>query len=332
MQLDQADAFRTAVLRAFSVARETDLVRQQQLVSADIKALMDADIVQIYGIEDDGNLRLLPEQNGLGIPPAAQQMELELSARAVAEGISLISSHPLLHSDLTELACRCTAQDLVTHLLLVNVDGQTHGAFAAHWITRERPAGGRRTAFFYYWDLARFAIAASAERARIERQLAEVRRHAYYDKLTGLPSGLALEERLRDHDDTDVLSILSLDFDGMREANKAFGYEAGGDVLIRTVGDALGRLTHEPEFPARQHRGGDEFAVILPGADAEAAATRAQEIEGLLDSLVVPETHQHVYHGASVGHATRHPGENAGQTLGRAIEAMTDRKSARRRT
>jgi hypothetical protein len=57
---------------------------------------------------------------------------------------------------------------------------------------------------------------------------------------------------------------------------------------------------------------------------------RAAEVEHRLDNLAVPGTHRDVYHGASVGHAQRLDGETAGQTLGRAIEAMRERKLDRK--
>jgi diguanylate cyclase (GGDEF)-like protein len=241
-----------------------------------------------------------------------------------------LSSHPLLDPQLAGLAARCATQGLVVEVLPISTAGEVHGAFVAHWITKARPGQRHRITFYSYFGLAQSVLASTRELARLERRLEELHQHAYYDKLTGLPSGLALDEQLRAHQHTDTFSVLSLDFDGMREANSAFGYENGGDVLISAVGRALREMTHDPEFPARQHRGGDEFAVILPGADADTAARRAGQIENQLDELSVPDTHRHVYRGASVGHATRHPGEEPGQTLGRAIEAMTVRKQIRR--
>jgi diguanylate cyclase (GGDEF)-like protein len=331
-QLESARAFRGAILQAISVSRVADLAGQRAAIAADIVELIDADAVRIYGATESGELALLPGQDTVAVPADARAMELELASRAPAAHKSLISSHPSLDPALEPLRRRCAAQQLITHVLVVDVDGDLHGAFAAHWISHERPAGARRHAFYYYWDIARVALAACSERERIERRLAELHEHAYVDQLTGLPSGLALDEQLRAHerDKTEPLSILVLDFDGMREANTAFGYEGGGDVLIRAVGQALARLTCAPEFAARLHRGGDEFAVILPGVDGTSAAVRAQQVEAALDALRVPETHQALYHGASVGAATLGPDEGPGQTLGRAIAAMAQRKRVRK--
>ncbi len=106
---------------------------------------------------------------------------------------------------------------------------------------------------------------ACCERAGIEAELAELRERAYRDRLTGLPNGLALEEKLRTHEDTMPFSVLALDFDGMREANNLFkSYRKGGDVLIAAVGRALAGLVSNGEFVAREHTAGDEFAVLIP--------------------------------------------------------------------
>jgi diguanylate cyclase (GGDEF)-like protein len=144
--------------------------------------------------------------------------------------------------------------------------------------------------------------------------------------------GLALTEELRSHQQTMPFSVLALDFDGIREANAAFeSYEQGGDVLIRAVGKALPRIVHTGEFPARLYTAGDEFAVVLPGAEQNVAQRRAAEIEAALDLLDVPTSHRRVYHGASVGFATRQPGETTDQVLDRSIRAMRRRKIERER-
>jgi len=137
--------------------------------------------------------------------------------------------------------------------------------------------------------------------------------------------------------------VLALDFDGMREANAVSkSYELGGDVLIRAVGQArrwpalagAGRrwpaLAGEHAFVARIHTAGDGFAALMPGVNEAIAALRARTTEAQLDALDVPTSHQHVYHGASVGFATRHTHETPSQVPGRAIEAMHERKLIRR--
>jgi GGDEF domain-containing protein len=74
---------------------------------------------------------------------------------------------------------------------------------------------------------------------------------------------------------------------------------------------------------------GDEFAILVPNRDEDAALERRAEVEAAGDALRVPHRLSSIYRGASVGAATRLAGETPGQTLGRAIIAMRMRKRER---
>jgi diguanylate cyclase (GGDEF)-like protein len=256
-------------------------------------------------------------------------MEAALLRRALDRERSLLSSHPLLDPDLQHLAQRCASERTIVHLLLVRAEGETHGAYAVHWINRSRPSYDRRFGFYYYWDIIGLAVAAGDERRRIESEIAGLRQAAFTDVLTGLPNALALEEELHRHEVTYPFAVAVLDFDGMREANAAFGYDKGGDALISAVGHGLARLRRPSEFAARLHTAGDEFAVLLPHVDEQGASLRGAEIEHELDALRLPEDLRSVYHGASVGWACREAGQSAGQAMGQAIVSMRERKRLR---
>jgi hypothetical protein len=126
---------------------------------------------------------------------------------------------------------------------------------------------------------------------------------------SGLPNHPALEAELERHTETDPIGVLVLDFDGMRAANAAFAndYARGGDVLIVAVADALKRFAGPGEFAARTQ-------------------ARGLALEAMLDDRDVPESHRHVYRGASVGAAAREQGEKLAQTVARASVAMHERK------
>jgi diguanylate cyclase (GGDEF)-like protein len=259
-------------------------------------------------------------------------MEEELLSRAIIAGRSLICTHPLLDAELRGLAARCASEGIITHLLLVRAYGETHGAFAVHRIGRPRPSHERRAGFYRYWDDIGFAVAATHERTRIQTELKQLREETFRDAMTGLPNGRALDVELRGHEPTVPFSVLALDFDGMREANNHFkSYNLGGDVLIKAVGAELGEIAQRHEHAARLHDTGDEFVLLLPGSDERSAALRAEQIEGHLDGIQLDDpAYQRLYHGASVGHATRTDGETPGQALGRATTAMHHRKTQRR--
>jgi diguanylate cyclase (GGDEF)-like protein len=324
--LDQTGALRGALARAYDVLREPDLESQLGLIAGHLGELLDTSAVRVMQRDEDG---WITPPGTVELPEAALAMEAALLPRALDAERSLLSSHPMLDRDLAELSARCSEAGCIAHVLLVRAHQATHAVFAAHWVGRERPEFERRFALYYYWDLVGLAVAAAAERGRIDRELEELRHAAYTDALTGLPNAIAFEQRLREHAATEPLSIAVLDFDGMREANAALGWEAGGDALIRAVGTALASLARPEEHPARLHTAGDEFALLLPGVDDHEARRRAREVEQALDALDLPAELHAVYRGASVGHATCRDRETPGQALARAVAAMRERKNTR---
>jgi diguanylate cyclase (GGDEF)-like protein len=324
---DEHGWLREAAIRSYAVARERDPVRQRSLIAADVLVLLDADAIQRFQLRDESGRSV--EVSGQSSPALADEMAAALLPAALAAGKSMFSGHPRLPAEFADLARRCYAAGISTHLLLVRAHSQTHGAYAVHWLGHERPSREVRSGFYHYWDTIGIALAAAAERERLQDELEELSRYAYFDSLTGLPNSQALERELAANAETETLALLALDFDGLREANAALGYTAGGDLLIRTVGGALRTFGRPGEFTARMYTAGDEFALLIPGLDEQAAAHRAAELEAALDALEVPETHRGLYHGASVGHASRRPGETPGQVLGRAIETMRAQKRVR---
>jgi diguanylate cyclase (GGDEF)-like protein len=332
--LEYSTVLRNALLRSHALLRERDLGRLRRLVLRDSLELLEASAARFHALDQDGRWQIVARLRDEEVPPPAERMEQELLPRAVAAGKSLISTHRRLDPDLSDLARYCRGAGVTTHVLLLRAHQETCGALGIHWIDRPRPVEyERRSVFLAYWDNAGLAVAAALEGQRLEAELAALRQRAYRDPLTGLPNQQALEEELQRQADTWPLGVLALDFDGMREANTVFGsYADGGDVLIRAVGEALAALAGPHELPARLHTAGDEFALVLPGLDEPMTRQRAAEIERELDNLPVPRTHRDVYHGASVGYAQRRDGETAGQTLGRAIEAMRERKLDRKAT
>lgn len=91
------------------------------------------------------------------------------------------------------------------------------------------------------------------------------------DTLSGLPNRRGflerLEQELRPGD-----ALLVLDVVGFRSVNSTFGHVAG-DVLLLGLADRLERAV--PAGALLGHLGGDEFAVLLPGAAGSEREVRA---------------------------------------------------------
>lgn len=114
-----------------------------------------------------------------------------------------------------------------------------------------------------------------AMRRRYQESLEEARR----DPLTGLANRRAYDERLSEAVDGAgpgrPLSMLIADIDHFKAVNDAYGHSVG-DEVIRLVGKTIRAAIRTSDLAARI--GGEEFAVVLPGADGAAAVEVAERI------------------------------------------------------
>ena len=107
-----------------------------------------------------------------------------------------------------------------------------------------------------------------------------LREQAIRDSLTGLfnrrylEEALARELRRAEHGNL-PLSLLMMDLDHFKDFNDRHGH-AAGDAVLKELGLLLEQHTRREDVACRF--GGEEFVLILPGASAEVAARRSEEI------------------------------------------------------
>src|SRR5262249_46452559 len=100
------------------------------------------------------------------------------------------------------------------------------------------------------------------------------------DTLTGLFNRSYLDKRLhqeleRARRTTSTLAVLLLDVDDFKKINDTYGHQVG-DSILRSVGDILRSSVRIFDVCARF--GGDEFAILMPGADGERAVASAERM------------------------------------------------------
>lgn len=120
-----------------------------------------------------------------------------------------------------------------------------------------------------------------SERKRFEGVLEYLADH---DTLTGLFNRRRFAEEL----DRELVrakrygaagALLVLDFDGFKFVNDSLGH-AAGDALVAKLADTMRRALRDTDIVART--GGDEFAVLLPEADLEAALLVTEKLLGAI--------------------------------------------------
>lgn len=183
-------------------------------------------------------------------------------------------------------------------------------------VTRRSDAAGRR-------------LAETAQKTQaLQAELAEARRQATTDPLTGLANRRCFDEALSaalGEVASVPLALVIIDVDHFKSVNDTHGHHLGDDVLrllAATLPQAIGTDALAARF------GGEEFCVILRGAGLPEAARAAEDIRLRIAaaSLALRQTGQRLSVTASLGLAVASAGETAGQLIERADAALYEAK------
>lgn len=151
------------------------------------------------------------------------------------------------------------------------------------------------------------------------------------DSLTGLANRRVYEERIvplldsaRRHGHP--ITLASMDLDKFKLINDTFGHARGDDVL-QSVALTMVSIVRKSDLLVRM--GGDEFLLVMPDTEMEAAKSFADRVCQAVDDLDIRASATEKL-GVSIGLVQYHPGMTKDSWLQRADEALYQAKAAGR--
>ncbi|MFN3375398.1 MAG: putative bifunctional diguanylate cyclase/phosphodiesterase, partial [Burkholderiaceae bacterium] len=130
-------------------------------------------------------------------------------------------------------------------------------------------------------EIGNLARAFDRMRLDVAAQQKEIRRLAYWDRLTGLPNREQFREALgqaiaASRKSGEPLAVVTLNLDRFKHVNDVLGF-AFGDCLLQAVASRLQALV-EPSGDLVARLGGNSFALLLPRTDAAQAQAMARRV------------------------------------------------------
>jgi diguanylate cyclase (GGDEF)-like protein len=126
---------------------------------------------------------------------------------------------------------------------------------------------------------------------RLQEAVADLRRLAMSDALTGLANRTALQQYFDQHwpaliESGGQMAVLMVDVDLFKAYNDRYGH-LRGDETLRAVADCLCQALGDGDTLASRY-GGEEFVLVLPDGDLDAANRVAERVRSLLAEEAVP--------------------------------------------
>ncbi len=176
--------------------------------------------------------------------------------------------------------------------------------------------------------VARYVAAGDPEGS----ELADLARASRRDGLTGLANRRAFDEELvrevaRSGRTGAPLALVVLDVDRFKAVNDGHGH-AAGDAVLREVAARASAALRRGDLAARI--GGEEFALVLPGADLAGAAELAERVRVAIAATPMPAGGADLAVTVSLGCATLAAGEAPEALVARADARLYEAKRAGR--
>lgn len=161
--------------------------------------------------------------------------------------------------------------------------------------------------------------------ARVAMRTAELEKLAMLDALTGAGNRRHLDQRAEAEisacqRENKPLTILTFDLDHFKKVNDTWGHPVG-DIVLQKVVQTAKDLLRPSDFLARV--GGEEFIILLPGANLAGAQQIAERIRIAIAAQKILAGGQAIYVTASFGIAALEPfARSLENTVARADAAL----------
>jgi len=121
-----------------------------------------------------------------------------------------------------------------------------------------------------------------------------------------------VRRELNRHAESQPCSLISLDVDNFKKFNDNYGHDAG-DTILREMSKILVDTFRGTDIPCRY--GGEEFAIFLPGASAQIAIQRSEELRLAVQNSSVLYNGEELAITISLGISTRPENGSSIQSL-----------------
>lgn len=152
---------------------------------------------------------------------------------------------------------------------------------------------------------------------------------AHLDPLTGLPNRRAFRDaailKLAESQTAHrPCALITIDIDHFKRVNDAFGHGAG-DTVLRRVADII-KAPLRPNTDISARMGGEEFTVLLPDTNAEAATAFAEKLRRRVEQTVVIVGEHEIRPTISLGVALNRKSSDLEDLIDRADRALYSAK------